>query len=200
MLSRFVAIIVAITAFAVGAKPCLAQTKSVVVYQAEGETVDVTLPAWSSSHVTVVTNNNGASSAIAHVELALKTGFYKGGEVQEFSVSPSLGLSLKVSENCFLHGSAGVGLASNGTISDISLGLGAWATDHLRFILSGGQVVSRTNSWLWIQGGPGGKLAIDYFMGSNAFLGLEVFGGPSWDKDNRLSGSFMSKLGLGWRF
>jgi len=199
MLRTFVAILVAtLAAFAVGAKPCLAQ-KSVVVYQAEGETVDVSLPAWSNSHVTVFTPNS-ASSAVAHVELGLRTGFYKGGEVSAFTVSPNLGLSLKVSENWFLHGSAGVGLASNGTISDVSLGIGAWATDHLRFILSGGQVVSRTNSWLWIQGGPGGKLAVDYFMGSNAFLGLEVFSGPSWDKDNRLSACFGSTLGLGWRF
>lgn len=182
--------------------------------QAEGrKTLDFDLPC-GSKKVTVQYQSSddlhvrlhrpekcsGGSSDSFHVELGLRTGFHTTDGNVEAVLLPSVGLSWKITDSWFLHADAGAGITSHGTTSDLSLGFGFWATDQLRFILAGGQVVDRTSSWLWKTGGPGGKLTVDYMLGPKAFLGLDVFAGPAWDKDNKLSGSFMSLLGLGWRF
>lgn len=194
------AIMFAVVTLVTGAKPCLANP-SVVVYAQPNETVEVSLPAWGS-HVTVVTptNSSSASPSIAHVELGLKAGYYKGGEEGSALLMPNLGLTLRISENWFMRGSAGVGKTSNGSMSDFGLGLGVWATDFLRLTFSTGQTVRRSNSWLWNQGGPIGKVTADYFVGANLFVSGEVFGGPSWDRNDQLSAAYGSALGLNWRF
>lgn len=140
------------------------------------------------------------SKPFASADVGLKAGVYSGGGITPF-VSPTIGLSVKISDRWFLRGMASVGLATSGSVSDFGIGLGMWATDHLRLTATVGQVVRRTASWSWYQGGPTGKVAADYFIGTTKlFVSAEAFGGPSWDRNGQLSPAFGGALGLGWRF
>lgn len=201
MFQKVLATLFAIATLVAGAKPCLAGQVTTATYD-EGDTVEVKLPSWGGQ-VTVYTQNPGAPinvPSIAHVEFGLKVGYYNGGHDDTLTVMPNLGLSLRISENCFLRGTASVGLVSGGSMSDFGFGLGVWATDFVRLTFSAGQIVRRTASWQWRQGGPIGKVSADYFLSPNAFVGLEVFGGPSWDQQDQLSPAYGGGFGAGWRF
>lgn len=182
--------------------------------QAEGrKTLDFDLPC-GSKKVTVQYQSSddlhvrlhrpekcsGGSSTSFGVELGLRTGFYSGGDDTTPAITPNLGLTLGFNKAWFLRANAGAGLALHGPISDFSVGLGSWITDQFRITASGGQIVHRTTGWSWSQGSVVGKLSADYFISPQMFIGLEVFGGPSWDRNDKASGSFGSALGLGWRF
>lgn len=144
--------------------------------------------------------SGGSSLSLANVELGLKTGFYSAGQDNTPVVMPNLGLTFRIGDSWFLRANGAAGLANHGPITDFNFGLGKWVTDKFRLTASGGQIVHRTTGWSWSQGGPVGKVTADYFLSPEMFIGLEVFGGPSWDRNDKFEGSYGSTLDFGWRF
>lgn len=201
MFRLLLATLIATAVFTAGAKPCLAGQVITATYD-EGETVEVKLPAWGGQVTVYTTHPNGAYAAptIAHVELSLRTGYYKGDHRGTMFAMPSIGAGLRISEDWFLRGSASAGIASDGSMSDFSLGLGVWATDFVRLTFAAGQIVRRSNTWTWVNGGPVGKVTLDVFLGRNGYLAAEGFGGPSWNHIDQLSPAYGGGLNLGWRF
>jgi hypothetical protein len=149
--------------------------------------------------VTVVTPPTITKPSLIHAELGLKAG-YIAGNAPSMVVMPNVGLTLRLSNDWFLRASAAGGLARHGSVTDFNVGLGVWVSDYFRLTLSGGQIVQRTPAFAWNQGALVGSLSADYFLGPHAFVGVEGFGGPSWDQLDQLSSSLGGKLNIGWRF